>query len=396
MVQGFQKVHAGQQYDGFPAHTYNAMVDVINAYKRGLLTNTDNSVDTIRTAGVIHIRNDTGTLARHSVVGIGPPLVLPTADEAEWRDKVRMTGLSPTVTHVPDLFAVLREPIEAGQIGLATIAGVTQVSINVSDENHGFAGCEAANVSNLISRSSGGARILWKEDGVGVKRAVVRLGPPPEVGVVEIADGGSCVETERNGTTCLWSGWLLEIDTSGSTCSPWSQTDAIWVMETNVCDTQGANAFTKIRGGERYVAARMGKFTNAGDERDLYVIRNPDIGKVRVNKDDELDFLEDQYRDHVADGTYMDGDLLVKSETNDVLGDKLVRRFVDATGYNSNEQVLTHPAGSTTPTWVDVIEVEVVTDTQLYSGMLQKRTSTVKVLSEVDNGWSEAFPATEC
>jgi len=398
VVQGLTKVSIGQSMgDGFPAHTYNAMVEVINAYRRGQLTNLGVAGDTVRSAGIVHVKNNSGAArTRMGVLGIGAPLILPSADLLEFKDRVRVNGDTPAAAHVPDLFVILREPIDADKVGLATIAGVCQVEINVTDVNHGFAGCEENNYTTLVSRTFGGARILWKETGLGTKRAIVRLGPPPEIGIVEIT-GTACEETERNATTCLWPGSLLTLDTASGTCAPWGIGEDVWILELNVCDTQGAKAFKKIRGGERFVAARLGTYDNGGDVRELYALRNPDIGKVRVNTNDDLDFLEDQYRDQVAGDTYATGDLLVKSQTDVVAGDQLIRRFVDASGYSSNEQVLTHPAGSPTPTWVDLVELTVVTDTRLYNSALQKQTKTFKAIGPVvDNGWSEAYPSTEC
>lgn len=392
--QGYQKVSVGQSMgDGFPAHIYNAMIDVINAYKRGQLTNRGVWGDTVRTSGIIHVVNSAGvTVPRGSVLGLIDPMVLPATDADEFHDRVRFHCGKPTATDVPDRFVITREPIAIAKAGLACISGVCQVTINVIDETHQWAGCKVDEYARLESRAFGGARILWKEDGIGDKRAIVRLAQMPEMGVVEIT-GSSCAETDRNVTTCLWSGSLMTLDTTSGTCNPWTAGDSVWAVALNVCDIDDVPS---IRGGERFVAIYLGLYDNGGDERALYAIRNPDIGKVRVNPNDELDWLEDQYLNHNSSSTYVEGDLLVESQTDDVAGDKLVRRFVDVAGYNSGEQVLTHPAGSDIPTWVDLVSVTVVTDTQLHNSALQKRTSTIKTISSVDKGWSEAFPATEC
>lgn len=389
MVQGLQKVGVGQSMgSGFPAHVYNAMIDLINAHRKGQLTNLGVGRDTIRSAGIVRVQNNSGSArARMEILGIDAPLILPTADALEFKDRVRMVGVEPTSDHVPEKFVVLLEPLQNGEVGLACIEGVVQCQVNITSASHQFAAVKASTTANLESTDYGGARMLWQESGTGLKHAVVHLAPPL-VSAIEI-DGTECEETLWNGSLKVWPGSRLEYSQDGAAAPSWTAKETIYATVTNVCDDTICN---KIRGNERFVGYRCGYWNG----RWVYVFRNPDHGKVRVNKDDELDFLEDQYEDHVAAGTYATGDLLVKSQTDDVGGDKMVRRFVDAAGYNSNQQFLTHPGGDETPTWGDAEEITVITDLRIYNYNIEKRTARVKAIGLVDEGWSVALPATEC
>jgi len=394
MMAGLQKVTAGQSYDGFPASTYNAIIEVINAYRAGQLTFQRQSFDTSRSSGIIEVLNSTITSRnRMDVMGIGNPIILPTDDADEWEARPRVQGVSVTTEHEPDRFVVLLEPAKLSDVVWCVAAGVANVRINVSEPEHLFAGCKANIASNLVSRAFGGARILWKEAGYGIKKAIVRLGPPPAIGIVEIV-GTSCEETDRD-YRCVWDANLVTAQISGSSlCSPFIVTDAVWAISAHVCEH---DELPSLRGGERFIAVSAGNFSNSGVVRPLYILRNPDIGKVRVNKFDELNWLENQYRDHVGTGTYVTGDVLVKSQTDVVGVDQVVRRFVDMAGYSASQQAFTHPASSSTPTWLDVLEMTVITDLRINTGgELQKRTSTIKVLSNVDDGWSTALPTTSC
>ena len=76
---------------------------------------------------------------------------------------------------------MLSEPVRSNEIGRAYIAGVTPVRVNVIDANHTRADVEDGDATRLRSSpgggsGSGGAQILWKEDGTGEVWALVVLG----------------------------------------------------------------------------------------------------------------------------------------------------------------------------------------------------------------------------
>jgi hypothetical protein len=131
-------------------------------------------------------------------------------------------------------------------------------------------------------------------------------------------------------------------------------------------------------------------------EEDSDALKWVEAGKVRVNADDTLDFLENQLADHVASPEYTEGYLLVETQT-ETDGDQKIRAFVTATGYDgSEEQALTHAEDSDAPVWVDIVEVDVITNLRINSGKIEKQVSKIKVLSNVDQGWTTALLTTEC
>jgi hypothetical protein len=76
-------------------------------------------------------------------------------------------------------FAVLAQPIAAGELGYAWISGTCWAIINISSADHGFAEIANGDYAALHSGATGSAQILWSE-GVGAdSKALVRLGNPP-------------------------------------------------------------------------------------------------------------------------------------------------------------------------------------------------------------------------
>ena len=392
MAQGFQKVHVGQSMGaGFPAHIYNALIDLINAQRRGRLNRPANWVDTIRSAGIVQIQNNSGAVrARGEILGIDSPLILPSADANEFADALRLIGVEPAAEHVPDRFAILREPIEDGKIGLATVSGVCQVIVSVTDEIHNYAACYPATYAGLYSHPYGGARILWRESGTGVKYAIVRMGEAPKTGIVSVGGSGCGAASPYYGN--IYTGNLL--GWNSSTYS-FDIGETVWIVPTNQCD---ASTFP-LKASDQYPAIHLGRFNLLGDIREIYAIRSEDDdGKVRVQAADARDYLKDQFRDLVSDGTYHDGDVIVSVEPNDVGGGDLkLRGFLDSENYNSSEvQVLAHDAGGAALRWETVEEVTVITDLRLYSTGLQKKTATFKVIDKVENDWADCIDTTEC
>jgi hypothetical protein len=70
-------------------------------------------------------------------------------------------------------FAILQKPLAKSECGIAIVAGITPVKINIADVSHEYAELDT---SGLKSAETGAVRILWKEDGTGSKWAVAQLG----------------------------------------------------------------------------------------------------------------------------------------------------------------------------------------------------------------------------
>ena len=75
-----------------------------------------------------------------------------------------------------DKLVILQEPIRKGRMGKALIQGLSPVKIDVKSEDDSFGVPPDGYTTHLESASEGAAGILFKEDGLGEKWAVVQLG----------------------------------------------------------------------------------------------------------------------------------------------------------------------------------------------------------------------------
>jgi len=122
---------------------------------------------------VVLVRNDTGaTLDRFDAVALDGPLVDPADNASQFTARVAFSAAAPD----PDKpVAICQQPIKAGKIGPAAVAGVSICKIDVAVEAHGYAVAETGSAI-LASASLGPVEILWKAAGTGPQWAVVRLG----------------------------------------------------------------------------------------------------------------------------------------------------------------------------------------------------------------------------
>ena len=127
--------------------------------------------------GAVLVKNSSGSdCAQFEVLGIDGVVIAPADNEAEFRQRVALVGVTPSAEDWGK-FVVLQGPIPNGGIGLGVIAGATVVQIDVQNENDWYADMKDGDRSQLESAPEyGAARIFWKESGTGTKWAVVRLG----------------------------------------------------------------------------------------------------------------------------------------------------------------------------------------------------------------------------
>lgn len=395
-MAGFRKVVAGQPYDGFPAPVYNAIIDVITAYQRGELHHRNRDTDTFTSSGIVSVINSTGGgLDRFNIVGMSEPVILPTADEQEWANKVRMRGVIPNTTH-REKFAVLQQPLNENEIGYAITAGVTNCRINMLHTDHQFADVKDGDTYSFESTSDGVNRILWVESGTGMKRALVRIVRPMPIAIVRI-EGETCAHSARN-TNCIWSGRSQTVATDGvSMCMPFSESLPCWIIAADSCASSGGEPKTlRLKSGEYYIGILSCEREEAGEVRPLYVIQ-PDRGWTRVNREDGLGFLEDQFDDWEVDYEPVTGDLIVGSTTISDEEDERLKQFVKVPGHElSTIQFIGHAMGEDGPSWESPQSIDVVTDIRLTGGYIEKRVMRVLALGGEDLGWQQAIPTTEC
>jgi hypothetical protein len=123
-------------------------------------------------AGVRTFENNSGSdCTEFGILKADDIVFTPTDNANYWNIRQIFDGNTPTDDCI---FGIAQTPIKNTKSGPVMLSGVTPCTINVSDENHGYA-IAGTSVDKLESASSGPAQILWKESGTGDKNAVVRL-----------------------------------------------------------------------------------------------------------------------------------------------------------------------------------------------------------------------------
>ncbi|MCK6487967.1 MAG: hypothetical protein L6R48_06510 [Planctomycetes bacterium] len=129
------KVRPGQPLR-IPADTFNAFVDVAAAYQATRTSVRTEGGAITPTAGVVTVRNDTGTdQDRFAVLGISAPLILPTENAAAFQERIALALVIPDQDAHADRFCILQEPIIAGALGRGLIVGVTPVRLDVQADD---------------------------------------------------------------------------------------------------------------------------------------------------------------------------------------------------------------------------------------------------------------------
>jgi len=180
MADMLKKVAPGEPL-AIPARTFNAFVDAARDFHSRKLGQEQGSQPAGRHSGIIFVRNDSGAdRQRFDVLGIDTPIFTPSDAPDTFKNAVALAGVTPTAADHTGKFVVLLEPVASGAIGRAMLAGVTPARVNVTDSGNQYADVEDGHCGELLGGLSGTAQILWKEDGTGVKWAVLRLGNPSQ------------------------------------------------------------------------------------------------------------------------------------------------------------------------------------------------------------------------
>jgi hypothetical protein len=176
MADSFRKVRPGEPL-AIPAAAYNAFVDAARESQARRLGQEQGSQQASRQTGIVFVRNDSGEdRERFDILGIETPIFTPTDDEDAFKNQVALKGIIPTAVDHTGKFVILLEPIAAGEVGRACIAGVCPAWLYIADEGHTFADVYDGDATMLRSAPTGSAQVIWKEEGTGPLWAVVRIG----------------------------------------------------------------------------------------------------------------------------------------------------------------------------------------------------------------------------
>jgi hypothetical protein len=212
MGDTLRKVQVGDPL-AIPASTFNSFIDAARDFRARQTSATSDPIQSFRQTGIVPIKNGSEEdRNRFDVLGIGSPIISPTDNADEFKNRVAIVGVLPAIdTHFGN-FAILLEPMKDGAIGRACVAGVCPARIYIEKEWHQYADVEDGQPARLKSRPSGGAQILWKESGEGAEKlAIVRLGPPsPDIFIVLVQnDGGEAGDDEND---CSFTYSIFRLD----------------------------------------------------------------------------------------------------------------------------------------------------------------------------------------
>lgn len=177
MSDSLKKVQSGDPLV-IPAQTYNAFIDAAVYFRQRTTTLGQGTQPGTPPAGIILIRNDSGSdRQRFDVLGISAPIITPATNLREFSNRVAMACVTPATSH-EGKFVVLAEPIPAGKIGRAYASGVCPVQVNFagSDASITQVDISAGQAGYLKPSPTGPATILWREGGTGSQWAIIRLG----------------------------------------------------------------------------------------------------------------------------------------------------------------------------------------------------------------------------
>jgi len=181
MGDPLRKVRSGQRLE-IPAAAYNAFVDAAIDLQRRRQNALGDPKQAFRQTGTVLVRNDSGSdVPRFGVLGIDGPLIGPSDNVEEFKNRVALAGVTPVAADHTGKFVVTLEPIAAGEIGRAVISGIAIAKVNVADAGttYDYADVADGQVDYLEAKTNtGSAQILWLEAGTGEKWAVVRLSNP--------------------------------------------------------------------------------------------------------------------------------------------------------------------------------------------------------------------------
>ena len=180
MSDALRKVQPGQPL-AIPASAYNAFIDAALDFRQRTAHIGQGAQPSFAQASIVLLRNDSGgDRQRFEVLGVDGPVIDPSYNEEEFKNRMALACVSPAVDTLEGRFVVLAEPIGSGKIGRAFAAGVCAVKLNVVDktEEPRFAEIAGGATANLEVNRRGSAGILWRVGGTGIQWAVIRLGKP--------------------------------------------------------------------------------------------------------------------------------------------------------------------------------------------------------------------------
>ena len=173
-----EKVRQGESVF-IKASTWNAFVDAANYVKEQRQNSHGVGLKSGIGGGIVPLKNMEETAyPRFSALVITGVAVSPSANEDEFVSCPTVFEGQRMTTEREDMpYAILLEPIAAGEIGRAMLLGLTTAKVSIGSSDHQYAVPKAnSDDGALESSETGVARILWKAGGSGTQWCVLQLG----------------------------------------------------------------------------------------------------------------------------------------------------------------------------------------------------------------------------
>ena len=174
MGDRFKKVQSGQQLQ-ISAEVWNALIDLTREAKQQRHDQTGESHSQTRQTNLAKIRNQTGAdFERFSIVSLASPVITPSDNELEFKNQTSFQATLPDVS-TGRRFGVTLEPIPAGRIGTASVAGVVAARVAVGATIYESAEPIPGEANYLRNVPHGPASLLWIEASGSVRWAIIRF-----------------------------------------------------------------------------------------------------------------------------------------------------------------------------------------------------------------------------
>ncbi len=201
----FRKVRSGSPLR-IPAAAYNAFVDAaVDLRRRERTANAGPALEPAQ-RGIVLVRNDSDDeIEPYHALAITGVLVQPDSEDQErtFHSRTPLTAEVATEDSPSLSFVLALQPIKPGDLGRCVLTGVTPARVFITNETDTT--CELAPEETVLaSTPMGGIPILWKEEGVGEKWAVIEMGQPSPGRVTAILGAAQPIPTENNRWRYPW------------------------------------------------------------------------------------------------------------------------------------------------------------------------------------------------
>lgn len=160
-----------------PAADYNRFVDAAENYLRNRNLKQPAKFNPTDLRAVLLVRNDSSQqIPRFGVMGIDGPVFDPAEQLLSFQNYPVLRGNIPNEEIHQGRFVITLQPIAPTTIGYVLAAGVVQVQIQSDDESVMQADILNGVTEHLQAINGGAASILWRDNGQGVKWALIRFG----------------------------------------------------------------------------------------------------------------------------------------------------------------------------------------------------------------------------